>query len=156
MFGLFSNKKITIDSPIQGKVIDITKVNDKAFSSKMMGDGFAVEPENNVIIAPCDGKIVVLAETKHAVAIESTEGIQVLIHIGLDTVELAGNGFTTYVEQGANVKRGDKLISFNIDYIKSKGKSLTTMLIIINMDEKVKKLNKDITATNGILQVEVK
>ncbi len=155
MFGLFGKKKIIVDSPVQGKIIDITQVDDKVFSSKMMGDGFAVEPESDIITAPCDGKLILLAKTKHAVAIDA-EGVQLLIHIGLDTVELNGEGFTTYVEQGAQVKKGDKLLKFDREYITSQNKPLTTMLVITNMDEKVKKLEKNLTAPNAVLQIEVK
>ncbi|WP_182187517.1 PTS glucose transporter subunit IIA [Pectinatus frisingensis] len=156
MFNLFGKKELHIDAPVQGKIFDIDKVPDEVFSSKMMGDGFAVEPENDTITAPCDGVIAVLAKTKHAIAIQSKEGVQILIHIGLDTVELNGRGFTAYVEQGAGVKRGDKLITFDRDYIKNQGKPLTTMLVLTNMDEKIKKIEKNLSVSKTVLRLDIK
>lgn len=155
MFGLFNKKKIEVFSPIKGKVIDITEVEDEVFSAKMMGDGFAVEPDENFISAPCDGEIAILAKTKHAVAIRA-EGVEILIHIGLDTVELEGKGFTAYVKEAELVKRGDKLISFDAEYIKKEGKRITTVLAITNMDEKVKRLAKNLQTQEAVLKIEVK
>lgn len=156
MFGLFGGKKVELVAPVAGKIMDITEVPDSVFSTKMLGDGFAVEPTANCIVAPCDGKVVLLARTKHAVAIEK-EGVQILIHIGLDTVELSGQGFTTHIKENDLVKQGDRLISFDGDYIQSQEKSLTTMLVLTNMEEKVKKVTKDLKAQNGtILAVTVK
>ena len=154
MLGLFKKKLLEVNVPVQGEVIDIEKVQDEVFSSKMMGDGFAVEPQADCVTAPCDGKIVLLSKTKHAIAIEN-QGVQLLIHIGLDTVELGGVGFTSYVEQGAQVKKGERLISFDKDYIAEKGKKLTTIVVITNMDEKVKKLEKNLQS-EAVLTIEVK
>ncbi|MBB5335255.1 PTS glucose transporter subunit IIA [Pectinatus brassicae] len=154
MFGLFKKKLLEVSVPVQGEVIDIDKVQDEVFSSKMMGDGFAVEPQSDCVTAPCDGKIVLLSKTKHAIAIEN-QGVQLLIHIGLDTVELGGVGFTSYVEQGAQIKKGERLISFDKDYIVEKGKKLTTIVVITNMDEKVKKLEKNLQS-DAVLTIEVK
>lgn len=154
MFG-FGKKKITIAAPIAGRLMDITDVKDEVFSSKMMGDGFAVEPEGGMIVAPCDGKIMLLANTLHAVALEH-EGIELLIHIGLDTVELGGKGFTAEVSTGDTVKKGDALIRFDPDYLTAQQKPLTTMLVITNMEEKVKSLEKDFRDQDKVMTIQVK
>ena len=104
MFG-WGEKKLALIAPAEGKLIDITAVDDPVFAGKMMGDGFAVEPspESDKIIAPCDGEIALLSDTKHAVAIRR-EGVEILIHVGLDTAALGGEGFTALVKAGDTVK----------------------------------------------------
>lgn len=149
MFG-FGKKKVQVATPIFGKIMDITEVKDEVFSSKMMGDGFAVEPEADIITAPCDGKIVFIADTLHAIAIESA-GVQILIHVGLDTVQLGGKGFQTYVQIGDIVEKGAKLILLDREYILEQEKLLTTMIIITNMAEKVKNMEKNLDNENAIL-----
>ena len=156
MFGFLKKKELETYSPIAGKIMDITEVPDEVFSSKMMGDGFAIEPETDVVVAPCDGTVVLVAATKHAVAIES-QGVQILIHIGLDTVDLQGQGFTAHVKENDMVKKGDPLITFDPDYIVAQEKPLTTMMVITNMDEKVKTIKKNLADCMGpILAIEVK
>ena len=156
MFGFFNKKKLETYAPIAGKIIDITEVPDQVFSTKMMGDGFAIEPETDVVIVPCDGTVSLVAETKHAVAIES-QGVQILIHIGLDTVDLQGQGFTAHVKENDMVKKGAPLITFDRDYIVAQEKPLTTMMVITNMDEKVKTIEKNLADSMGpILAIEVK
>ena len=154
MFG-FGKKKITVAAPVTGSLIDITDVKDEVFSSKMMGDGFAVEPDGDKIVAPCDGKIVLLANTLHAVALEQ-DGVQLLIHIGLDTVELGGKGFTAFIKNGDTVKMGDALIQFDRDYLMAQQKPLTTMVVITNMDERVKNLEKDFNNKDKVMTIQVK
>lgn len=156
MFGFFNKKKLETYAPIAGKIIDITEVPDEVFSTKMMGDGFAIEPETDVVVAPCDGTVALVAATKHAVAIES-QGVQILIHIGLDTVDLQGQGFTAHVKENDMVKKGAPLITFDRDYIVAQEKPLTTMMVITNMDEKVKTIKKNLADYMGpILAIEVK
>ena len=154
VFG-FGKKKITVAAPVTGSLIDITDVKDEVFSSKMMGDGFAVEPDGDTIVAPCDGKIVLLANTLHAVALEQ-DGVQLLIHIGLDTVELGGKGFTAYIHDGDTVKKGDALIQFDREYLTAQQKPLTTMVVITNMDERVKNLEKDFNNKDKVMTIQVK
>lgn len=121
-------------SPIDGKIIQIEKVPDQTFAEKLLGDGFAVIPSGNSIYAPADGEITVLFPTKHAFAITTKEGLELLVHIGIDTVALNGEGFTAYVSQGDKVQKGDKILTLDSEFIKSKGKSLITPVIITNMD----------------------
>lgn len=125
--------EIILVNPISGEIISTDLVPDDVFSQKLIGEGFAVDPKDNIIYAPCDGEIAVLFPTKHAVALKSKEGLEIMIHIGLDTVKLNGEGFTSYVNQGDIVKKGDKLISFDKDFLQGKVKSLITPVIITNM-----------------------
>lgn len=152
MFGLFQRKKekLLIAAPIKGKIIDITAVPDAVFSGKMMGDGVGIEPEGSMITAPCDGKVILLAKTLHAVALEA-QGVEILIHIGMDTVELNGQGFTAHVGAGDAVKKGDPLISFDREYISKQGKLLITPVVITNMEQKVNRLEKRFDSIDGII-----
>ncbi|HWR42371.1 PTS glucose transporter subunit IIA [Sporomusa sp.] len=153
MFNLFTSKKtvVTLYAPVKGRIIDITEVPDPVFAGLMMGDGLGVEPAEGVIIAPCDGEIVLVSKTLHAVALKTCEGLEVLIHVGLDTVELGGQGFVAHVQPGDKVTRGDKLLTFNRDYIQSQGKSLITPIVITNMADKVAGISKFLDKTNGII-----
>lgn len=148
-------KSIAIYAPLKGRVVDITEVPDPTFSQKMMGDGIAIEPESNVLVAPCDGEIALVAETKHAVAI-SSNGMELLMHIGLDTVELEGKPFDVHVKAGDKVKQGDKLVTFDRDMITAAGKKLITPVLLINMDQ-VENADKHMNDASGkILTVKMK
>lgn len=120
-------------SPLTGKVIPLEEVPDAVFSSKMMGDGFAIEPTSGTVVAPIDGEILSVFPTKHAIAFKSTGGIEILIHIGLDTVELKGEGFEVLVESGDSVKQGQQLVKFDLDYIKSHATSSITPIVFTNL-----------------------
>ena len=153
---MFNFLKKKVDSlilyrPVEGRIIDITEVEDNMFSDKLMGDGVAMEPESDVILSPCDGRILLVPKTLHAVAIEAPNGAEVLVHIGIDTVELKGQGFTSHVNAGDMVKRGDKLISFDREYIVKEGKPLTTPIVITNADEKGIKVKKVIENNSDII-----
>lgn len=124
----------SILSPMDGEVMELSKVPDEVFSTKMLGDGFAVMPTSNKVYSPVDGEITVLFPTKHAVAITTNEGLEVLVHIGVDTVSLNGEGFTAHVEQGDKVKKGDLLLTLDLDFLKEKAKSIISPVIITNMD----------------------
>jgi sugar PTS system EIIA component len=153
MFDFFKKKEdtLTLYRPVEGKVIDISEVKDDMFADKMMGDGVAIEPESNDILSPCDGKILLVPKTLHAVALVSSNGVEILIHIGIDTVELKGQGFTSYVNAGDMVKRGDKLISFDREYIMREGKPLTTPIVITNADDKDIEIKKSFGYGAGII-----
>ena len=101
----------------------------------MLGEGFAVDPDQGAVYSPIDGEIRALFPTLHAIAMETDEGLELLIHIGIDTVELNGEGFTSNIKLGDRVKRGDLLIQFDIDLIKERGKAPVTPIIITNMDK---------------------
>ena len=150
------NKSIFIGSPIEGMAISIKEVNDPTFSEEMLGKGVAIVPSNGRVVAPVDGEISVLFETKHAVSIKSEEGIEILIHIGLDTVKLKGEAFTTYVKVGDKVKAGDLLIEFDIEKIKSSGYDTTTPIVICNTlelsDVKENKIGK-VNELDNIIEI---
>lgn len=124
-----------ISSPLQGKVIPLSKVNDEVFSSGALGKGIAVYPETGELLAPFDCTVSVLYPTLHAIGLQLDNGVEMLIHIGIDTVELKGEGFTAHVEVGAKIKQGTKIVSFDINKIESKGYELSTPIIITNGSE---------------------
>lgn len=139
MFNIFKKKEKHLAAPFAGEVVELSEVPDEAFAQKMLGDGFAIIPEENVAKAPCAGEIVQIFSTGHAVGIQTQKGLEVLIHIGIDTVKLDGEGFTKLVKNGDEVKVGTPLIEVNLDFIKENAPSITTPVIITNM-EKVKKM----------------
>ncbi|MBP3952410.1 glucose-specific PTS transporter subunit IIBC [Bacillus suaedae] len=126
---------IAFNAPLEGKVLPITEVPDQVFAGKMMGDGFAIEPTAGKVVSPVNGEIVNLFPTKHAIGILSEEGKEILIHVGLDTVNLKGEGFETLVEQGDKVKQGQELLNFNLDYIKENATSIITPIVFTNLAE---------------------
>ncbi|MNO87760.1 PTS system glucose-specific EIICBA component [compost metagenome] len=121
-------------NPIDGKAVELSEVPDEVFAGKMLGDGYAVVPSDNKVYAPADGEIKVLFPTKHAIAIETPEALEVLVHVGIDTVSLNGEGFIAHVNQGDKVKKGDLLLTFDNELIKEKAKSNITPVIITNMN----------------------
>ncbi len=124
-----------ISSPVAGAVVETSQVADPTFASEMLGTTVAIEPENGIFVAPCDGEIVTMFPTGHAVAIQSPAGAEILIHIGIDTVKMDGAGFSKKVEQGAKVKKGDVLIEADLAEIKKAGYPATTMMILTNADD---------------------
>ena len=126
---------IELYSYMKGKVVPLEEVEDEAFSSKVLGDGVAMEPIEGKIYAPCDGKIEMVFETRHAVNMISNEGCEILLHVGIDTVKLAGEYFEVHVQKGQEVKRGDLLISFDIEGISGAGYKVTTPMLICNSDD---------------------
>ncbi|WP_270562814.1 PTS sugar transporter subunit IIA [Clostridium beijerinckii] len=136
MFG-FNKKEVNIYSPVKGKIVNLAAVPDDMFSEKMLGDGVALELEDDIICAPQDGRIKVLFPSKHAFVVETKEGIEILVHIGLDTVNLQGEGFEAIAKVEDKVKAGDPIVKVNRELIKSKGINLITMVVITNM-EKIK------------------
>jgi glucose-specific phosphotransferase system IIA component len=135
------NSIIDITSPLTGKAIDISQVSDQVFSQKMLGDGIAIDPTHGNVVSPCNGKVIQVFPTNHAIGIKTKEGIEILIHLGLDTVELKGKGFKRLVDKGDRVETGDKLIEMDMTYLKEKAKSLITPVVITNGD-KVKNIEK--------------
>ncbi|MFC0557460.1 glucose-specific PTS transporter subunit IIBC [Halalkalibacter alkalisediminis] len=126
---------ISFVSPIAGKVLPITEVPDQVFSGKMMGDGFAIEPTEGLVKSPVSGTIINLFPTKHAIGILSDEGKEILIHVGLDTVNLKGEGFETLVKQDDKIKQGQELLRFDLDFIKANATSSITPIVFTNLAE---------------------
>lgn len=131
---LFSKRKtVSLYAPIDGKQISITEVRDEIFSSKMMGDGVAYcEFTSDIFCAPCDGKLILVADTLHAYGIRAANGAEILIHIGLDTVMLGGVGFTQLASEGDMVKQGEPIIKLDLDILKANNIDLTTSMVITN------------------------
>ena len=131
---MYSNlKKLELYAFATGETIPIEAVDDQVFASKSMGDGIAIVPTIGAIHAPCKGKITMLmGATKHAVGIETKEGFELLLHIGLETVKLEGQGFNPIVQVGDEVNIGDMLIQFDMDYLHLNGINPLTLLIVIN------------------------
>lgn len=139
MFQLFK-KKAALEEPAvlalaavaDGRCVPLEEVNDPVFAGKALGDGIAIVPEDCVIAAPCDGTVSMLAETLHAFGMTRDDGLELMVHIGIDTVALKGEGFEALAAQGAQVKKGDPLIRFDAAYMQEKGIDMTTMLILLN------------------------
>lgn len=127
--GLVENKKEAFVAPMSGKLMKIEDVEDQVFASKAMGDGFAIELSDSLVVAPISGEIVMTFPTKHAYGLKTAEGIEILIHLGMDTVELNGEGFESFVAVGDQVEQGDKLAQVDLDYVKKQGKSLVSPVI---------------------------
>lgn len=121
-----------VKSPISGKIIPLSDVPDTVFAQKMVGDGIAIIPSDQTVYAPCDGEVAVVTNTKHAIGLILNHHIELLIHVGIDTVELEGEGFTLLVEPSTHVKAGTPLLKFDEAFIKSKGYSLITPVLITN------------------------
>lgn len=133
-------------APMKGEVLDVSKSADPAFASKAIGEGVAINPSEGVIYAPADGTISLIFPTKHAMGITLNSGVELLIHAGIDTVKMEGKGFETFVETGVKVKKGDKLLSFDMDLVKEKGYQTQTMFLVA--DAKGKEVEV-IEATNA-------
>ena len=126
---------ITISSPMTGKLVELKEVNDATFASGLMGKGVAIVPSVGEAVAPEDGEVVSLFRTKHAIGFQTDSGAEMLIHIGIDTVKLDGQHFEAHVEAGQKVKKGERLVSFDIGAIKQAGFEVTTPIIITNSDD---------------------
>lgn len=137
--GLFQKQK-SILSAQSGKVVPLENVKDPVFSGKILGDGVAVLPSDPEVVAPISGTVTQIAHTLHAVGITGDDGVELLIHMGIDTVKLEGKGFTACVEQGQHVDAGQKIFEMDLSFISSSGYDPTTPCIITNMDE-IKKMN---------------
>lgn len=130
------NKNKLLYAFTDGVSVDISEVKDEVFSQKMMGEGIAIKPSINKIFSPCDGTIVtIMKESKHAIGIRTEDGVEILIHVGLDTVNLKGEGFNLYCEEEKYVKKGELLLEFDKELLKEKGIEDITMLIIPNLND---------------------
>ena len=129
-------------SPMTGKLLKLEDVEDQVFASKTMGDGFAIELTEGLVKAPISGEIIMTFPTKHAYGLKGNDGTELLIHIGMDTVELQGNGFESFVQVGEQIKQGDKLVMVDLKYVKEQGKSVISP-VIFTSGEKIKCLKAD-------------
>lgn len=135
--GFFKKKTKAFYAMANGKSVAMEDVPDEVFATKMMGEGIAIQPNEGNIYAPCHGKVtMVMDNTKHAVGIENEDGMEILIHVGLDTVNLGGEGFETFVQVGDVVKPGDLLIQYDKQKFEADGINDITMLVIVDPKEK--------------------
>jgi len=130
----FRKKEETLLAPLTGKIVEIEQVPDPAFSQKLMVDGVAIDPADGIVVSPVNGEVIQFFHTKHAIGIRSETGLELLIHIGLDTVMMNGEGFVGHVKVGDKVKAGDSLLTFDLALIKEKAASTITPIVITNMD----------------------
>lgn len=143
LHGLVSEDGIRVYAPVSGKILPIEDVPDVVFSERIAGDGIAIKPEGDKLVAPFDGTIVQVFETNHAFAIRSEKNIEVLVHFGIDTVDLRGKGFKRLAESGQKVHKGDPIIGFNLKELESSAHSTVTPVVISNMGElEIDRLNK--------------
>lgn len=140
--------KISIKAPIKGEAVPLSEVNDATFSEEIMGKGIAIIPTDNNVVSPIDGTVSMVFNTKHAIGLKTDDGVEILIHIGLDTVKLEGEYFSTFIKSGDRVKVGDKLAEFNREAIKNNGFDIITPIIITNTMDYLDVIANDTASVN--------
>lgn len=130
-----SLKKVVISSPIKGETIKLEDIEDAAFATGVLGQGLAIKPTEGKVVAPVSGEITTLFPSLHAIGITSDEGVEILIHVGLDTVQLEGKGFKAHVKQGDKIVKGQELVTFDIDFIQESGYSIVTPVVVTNYND---------------------
>lgn len=155
IFNIFKSNKNTkenssneIVSPTNGQILELSEVPDQVFSQKLMGDGFAIKSTDGIIVSPINGTVEMIFETKHAIGLKDTNGREVLIHLGIDTVNLKGEGFNVFVNVGDKVKAGDKLIEMDVDFIKANAPSDISPIIFTNLNE-----NESVSVITGDVNI---
>lgn len=144
-----SNNQNRIISPTNGELLELSSVPDEVFSQKLMGDGFAIKSSDGIIVSPVNGTVEMIFETKHAIGLKTDSGLEVLIHLGIDTVNLKGKGFEVLVKEKQKVKAGEKLVNMDVDYIKNNAPSDISPIIFTNLIEgqKVKVVTGSVKAS---------
>ncbi|SDQ83424.1 PTS sugar transporter subunit IIA [Virgibacillus salinus] len=130
-----------IYAPINGEIVSLEEVPDPVFSQKMMGDGIAIKPNKGQVYSPVEGEVVQIPDTKHAIGLRTGDGIEILIHIGLETVSLEGKGFTINVSTGDKVSVGEKLMEFDLEYVRNNASSDISPIVITNGQDTGKKFS---------------
>lgn len=131
-------ERIELQAPVSGAVRNLEDVPDRTFAEKLLGEGIAVDPSEGKVYAPADGTVVMIMDTKHGIALKTDQGVEVLIHIGLDTVNLQGKYFTAHAENGKKVKAGDLLVEFDPEAVKEAGYNPVTVMVVTNMDDYIR------------------
>lgn len=152
VFSFFKRKKERgLTAMVDGTCISMEEVKDEAFASKVLGEGIAIIPESNVIVAPCDGTISMIADSMHAFGMECPDGLELMVHIGIDTVALNGEGFKKLAKAGTSVKMGQPIIEFDWDFMKERSIDMSIMLILLNhQDYQIKELHHGKRVKKGI------
>ncbi len=158
MFNFFKKKddKIVLGSPVKGKAVPLKEVSDPTFGEEILGKGVAVIPSEGKIYAPADGEIGMVFETLHAVSMTTEEGAEVLIHVGLDTVKMNGDGFTGHVKAGDHVKKGDLLLEVDLEKVKAAGYDTITPMLICNTADyaSVEGISgKEVVPGDGVIEI---
>jgi PTS system glucose-specific IIA component len=155
MFGFLKRKTREVKAPISGQLIAIEEVDDEVFSSKMAGDGVAILPVGDIFVSPIDGVITKIFSTNHAYSVKSKQDLEVLVHIGLETVALKGEGFERLAEEGDEVKAGDPIIKADLNYIKEHAKDIITPILITDESkyEAIDKNTNVVIAGDAIMEV---
>lgn len=130
----FSSRK-SVYLPITGKVIPLSEIEDGVFSQGILGKGVGIIPDEGVVYAPFDGEVILIADTKHAIGLKSSQGVELIIHVGMDTVEMNGKGFSQQVKVGDFIKCGQPIMTFSLEEISKSGYSATTAVIVTNTDK---------------------
>jgi phosphocarrier protein FPr len=142
-----AKQTLRLVAPLSGCLLPIDQVPDPVFAQKMVGDGISIDPTSNVLVSPCDGDVIQVHPSNHAVTVKTAEGVEILMHIGLDTVELRGEGFTPQVQLGDRVTTGQPLIEFDVDYVALHAKSLLTQVVVTNTERVA-----EFVASSGLVQ----
>jgi PTS system, glucose subfamily, IIA component len=132
---------VQLVAPVTGNVVSIESVNDEVFSKKMMGDGLGIEPTEGKLVSPIKGKVVLVANTKHAIGFKDDKGVELLVHLGIDTVELKGTPFNLNIKEGDTVEAGQYIGDIDLNQIKTAGKDTTVIVAITNSDAILKNIN---------------
>lgn len=166
--GLFSklfgkeekNQDLQLKSYMKGKVVDLSEVPDPVFSQKMMGDGFAIIPEEGKVVSPVKGEIIQVFPTKHAFGIKAENGTEILIHVGLETVAMKGEGFDALVSAGDRVEVGQALLNYDLEAVKQNAKDIITPCVITSTDSlesiTVTKLNENVNYSDEVAVLKLK
>src|SRR5688572_29264326 len=123
--------KLSLAAPLHGWIGPLDEVPDPVFSGRMLGDGVAIDPIGRTLHAPCDGELIVVPASKHAITLRASNGAEILMHVGIDTVGLGGAGFELHVQQGERVMAGQPLLSFDLDWLARRARSLLTPVLLI-------------------------
>lgn len=161
---LFNNKSpkedLKISSYMKGKVVALSEVPDPVFAQKMMGDGFAIIPEEGRLVSPIKGEIIQIFPTKHAFGIKSENDLELLIHVGLETVSMKGEGFDVVVSTGDKVEVGQELLRYDLDLVKEKAKDIITPFVVTNMElvEEivVSKIDENVDFGDQVAEIKIK
>lgn len=148
--------RFTLLSPLAGWSAALDEAPDAVFARKMLGDGLIVDPTGNELVAPCDGEIISIAASHHAIAIRADNGAEILMHVGIDTVNLAGRGFQLHVARNARVRAGDRLLTFDLELLAREAKSLITPVIVTNAEQfgiAVRRENREVAAGDPLLEI---
>ncbi len=160
MFDFFKKKAKDMEviaAPLKGEAVESSAINDPTFAEEMLGKGMAIKPVEGKVFAPFDGTVAMVFDTKHAVSLVSDSGIEILIHVGLDTVMLKGEHYTAHVESGASVKTGDLLLEFDMEAIAAAGYDTITPVVICNADDYkdvVRHTGKTVAVGDTVMELE--